>query len=204
MLQVFSDNPYGTDCWLLGSDDSDEAVVIDLGFEPDTIHAMLEAAGRSPAAVLLTHGHLDHATAAGTFAGDEVPVFIHPADALAFTDPEAWRSGSGAILDPVKDLRTFEDGDLLRLAGLAFRVKHTPGHTPGHCVFLADVRVFSGDLIFEGSIGRSDFPNSDPAAMRESLRWFLTLEDDLAVFPGHGPTTTVGRERTSNPFLREP
>jgi hydroxyacylglutathione hydrolase len=84
-------------------------------------------------------------------------------------------------------------------------VMHTPGHTPGHCVFLIDVdgALCSGDLVFAGSIGRSDFPNSDPAAMALSLRRFLALPDELPVLSGHGPDTTVGRERSSNPFLRE-
>ena len=82
-------------------------------------------------------------------------------------------------------------------------VLHTPGHTPGHCMFRMPERVFSGDLVFAGSIGRSDFPNSDPVAMRASLRRFLMLPDDLAVLPGHGPDTSVGRERATNPFLRE-
>jgi hydroxyacylglutathione hydrolase len=82
-------------------------------------------------------------------------------------------------------------------------VQHTPGHTPGHCIFVTDALVLSGDLVFAGSIGRSDFPNWDPAAMRESLRRFLTLPDELPVHPGHGATTSVRRERASNPFLGE-
>jgi hydroxyacylglutathione hydrolase len=101
----------------------------------------------------------------------------------------------------VKDLRTIADGDVLAFAGFSIEVVHTPGHTPGHCCFRTDALLFSGDLVFAGSIGRSDFPNSDPAAMQTSLRRFLTLPDELPVLPGHGPDTTVGRERISNPFL---
>src|SRR5438034_551911 len=132
--------------------------------------------------------------------------WLLPADAVAFTDPVAWRrDGFPNPLEPVKDLRSFEDGDVLRLGGVDVEVWHTPGHTPGHCIFRVDaeVLVFSGDLVFAGSIGRSDFANSDPTAMRRSLARFLTLPDDLRVLPGHGPETTVGRERAANPYLRE-
>lgn len=202
-LDVFDDNPWGTNCWLLGAEGTDEAVVVDPGFEPDAVHRLLRAAERRPAAVLLTHAHLDHATQAGAFAGEEVPVFIHPADAVAFDDPDGWARGPGSPLTPAKDLRTVADGEVLRLAGLVIEVLHTPGHTPGHCCFLVreDRAVLSGDLVFAGAIGRSDFANSDTAAMRRSLERFLTLPDELPVLPGHGPRTTVGRERASNPFL---
>lgn len=202
-LDVFNANAYGTNCWLLSSDGSDEAVVVDVGFSPDAVHAMLVAAGKTPVAVLATHAHLDHVGEAGDFAG-EMPVYVHEADAIAFTDEPAWRAGFENPLAPVKDLRTMADGDVLRLAGLEIAVMHTPGHTPGHCAFRvdADIAVCSGDLVFAGSIGRSDFDNSDPAAMQQSLRRFLTLDDAVPVLPGHGPETTVGRERDMNPFLR--
>jgi glyoxylase-like metal-dependent hydrolase (beta-lactamase superfamily II) len=165
---------------------------------------VLEAADKRAAAVLLTHAHLDHAQAAGSFAGD-LPVYVHPDDVPAFDDYAAWGGSSPVVLDPVRDLRTFVDGDVLRLAGLTIEVLHTPGHTPGSSCFRVDdeTLVVSGDLVFRGTIGRSDFANSDPAAMRESLIRFLTLPDDLRVFPGHGSDTTVGQERTTNPYLRE-
>ncbi|HEX6131402.1 MAG TPA: MBL fold metallo-hydrolase, partial [Actinomycetota bacterium] len=118
-------------------------------------------------------------------------------------DPDGWARGPGSRLTTAKDLRTLEDGEVLRVAGLRIEVLHTPGHTPGHCCFLVDGEALlcAGDLVFAGSIGRSDFPNSDPTAMRASLERFLTLPDELRVLPGHGPETTVGRERATNPFL---
>ncbi len=198
---VFDKNAYGTNCWLLAADGSDDAVVVDLGFEPDRVRALLDAAGKRAVAVLLTHAHLDHAEAAGEFAGDDVPVFVHEADAVAFHDPERWNPGFENPLAEVKDLRMLMDGDVLTFAGFRIEVLHTPGHTPGHCCFRTDALVCSGDLVFAGSIGRSDFPNSSPTDMGMSLRRFLALADELPVFPGHGPTTTVGRERSSNPFL---
>jgi hydroxyacylglutathione hydrolase len=203
-LDVFDRNPYGTNCWLLSGQDSDEAVVVDPGFEPAAVRAVLDGAGKRPVAVLLTHAHFDHAGEAGSFAGD-LPVYVHPDDVPAFSDYPAWGGGSGAALDTVRDLRTFVDGDVLRFAGLSLEVLHTPGHTPGSSCFRIEdeVVLFSGDLVFAGTIGRSDFANSDPAAMRRSLIWFLTLPDATRVLPGHGAETTVGTERTSNPFLRE-
>jgi glyoxylase-like metal-dependent hydrolase (beta-lactamase superfamily II) len=204
-LDVFDRNPYGTNCWLVAAESSDAAVVVDPGFEPTAVHGLLERAGKRPAAVLLTHAHLDHAHSAGVFAGDEVPVYIHPDDAIAFSDPVAWRADDFPNpLEPVKDLRTFVDGDRLDLAGSEIEIWHTPGHTPGHCILRIDAEavLFSGDLVFAGSIGRSDFANSDPKAMRASLERFLTLSDEIRVLPGHGPETTVGRERVSNPFLQ--
>jgi hydroxyacylglutathione hydrolase len=203
-VDVFDRNPYGTNCWLLAAGPAgDEAVVVDSGFEPTTVRAMLDAAGKRPVAVLLTHAHVDHAGSAAAFAGDDLPVYVHPADALAFTDPSAW-GRPGQELPVPADLRTFEDGDLLRLADLSIEVLHTPGHTPGSCCFRvdADVALCSGDLVFAGTIGRSDFPESDPVAMERSLDRFLTLPDDLRTLPGHGPETTVGRERATNPFLQ--
>ncbi len=203
-LEVFNANPYGTNCWMLASDDSDEVVVIDPGFSPEALHDILARAGRRPVAVLATHAHADHVGEAGTFAG-VMPIYVHVDDAVAFTDEPAWGAGFPNPLAPARELQSLADGDVVQLAGLAIEVLHTPGHTPGHCAFRigADAALCSGDLVFAGSIGRSDFPNSDPTAMQTSLARFLTLPDEVPVLPGHGPQTTVGRERSSNPFLRE-
>ena len=200
-LDLFDRTPYGTNCWLLSADGAPDAVVVDPGFEPEAVRSLLADAGKGLAAVLLTHAHLDHAWHAGDMAVD-APVFIHAADAPAFSDVQAWNPGFPNPLAPVHDLRTVQDGDVLGFAGFSIEVMHTPGHTPGHCCFLTDAPlVLSGDLVFAGSIGRSDFPNSDPEAMRTSLERFMGLPDDLRVLPGHGPETQVGAERASNPFL---
>jgi glyoxylase-like metal-dependent hydrolase (beta-lactamase superfamily II) len=131
-----------------------------------------------------------------------VPFHIHEADAAALTDPVAWGAGYAREPIPVKDVRTLSDGDVLSFAGFRIEVLHTPGHTPGSVCFRTDGWVLSGDLVFAGTIGRSDFPNSSPDDMQRSLRRFLELPDPLAVLPGHGPRTTVERERAHNPYLR--
>ncbi len=200
-LDVFSDNSFETNCWLIGSDGTEDAVVVDPGFAPQRVHALLDLEGKRPVAVLATHGHFDHVGSAASFCGDDLPLFIHEADAPALTDPVAWGAGYETPRVPVKDVRTLGDGDVLTFAGFRIEVLHTPGHTPGSVCFRTDGFVLSGDLVFAGSIGRSDFPNSDPDAMDRSLDRFLELPDELAVLPGHGPRTTVGRERVSNPFL---
>ena len=203
-LDVFSDNSFETNCWLIGADGTDDAVVVDPGFSPRRVHEMLETEGKRPVAVLATHGHFDHIGSAAEFCGDDLPFYIHEADALALTDPETWGSGRGTPPVPVKDVRTVADGDELSFAGFAIEVLHTPGHTPGSVVYRTDGWVLSGDLVFAGTVGRSDFPNSSPADMQRSLLRFLELPDPADVLPGHGPRTTVGRERERNPFLQEP
>jgi glyoxylase-like metal-dependent hydrolase (beta-lactamase superfamily II) len=203
-LDVFDRNPYGTNCWLLGTGGGEDALIVDPGFDAPAVRALVAEAGRKPSAILLTHAHVDHAAVAGQ-VGSDIPVYVHGADALAFTDELAWRAGFPNPLAPVSELRSIADGDVLTIAGLSIEVLHTPGHTPGHCCFLVDdeALVCSGDLVFAGSIGRSDFPNGDPAAMSDSLRRFLTLPDEFRVLTGHGRETTVGRERATNPFLRD-
>jgi hydroxyacylglutathione hydrolase len=201
-LDVFSDNPFGTNCWAVSADGSDEAVVVDPGFEAPAIRLMVARAGKRLAAVLATHGHGDHIAAAPQVCGEDVPLYIHEADELALTDQQAW--GAGYPVDEdfrPKEVRTIGDGDVLEFAGFRIEVMHTPGHTPGHVCFRTDGLLFSGDLVFRGAIGRSDFPNSDPRQMDASLRRFLELRDELPVYPGHGPQTTVGRERQTNEWL---
>jgi glyoxylase-like metal-dependent hydrolase (beta-lactamase superfamily II) len=200
-LDVFDDNPMASNCWLASADGSDEAVVVDPGFEAPRVLRQLEKAGKRPAAVLATHGHYDHIGAAANACGDEIPFFIHEADRLALTDAQAWGAGYAAPPVEVKDVRTLTGGERLSFAGFEFEVIHTPGHTPGSVCFRTDALVFTGDLVFAGSIGRHDFPNSSARDIRASLRAFLELADPLPVHPGHGPATSVGRERATNPFL---
>jgi glyoxylase-like metal-dependent hydrolase (beta-lactamase superfamily II) len=202
-LDAYSDNPFDENCWVVAAEGGDEAVVIDPGFDADRVRALLAAADRRPVAVLATHGHIDHVGAAAELCGDDLPLYIHEADRTALTDPVGWGSGWETPEVPVKDVRTLVDGDVLSFPGLRVEVLHTPGHTPGSVCFRTDGLLFSGDLVFAGAIGRHDFPNSDPEAMRSSLERFLGLPDELPVLPGHGPRTSVERERAANPFLRE-
>jgi glyoxylase-like metal-dependent hydrolase (beta-lactamase superfamily II) len=201
-LDVFSDNPYLTNCWMLAREGGEEALVIDPGFEAERVHGILSKAGLKAVAALATHGHGDHVGAVMAFCGNDIPLYIHAEDELALSDAAAWGAGYGTYSPGRPPLtRTVKDGDTVEAAGFALEVVHTPGHTPGSVCYRVDDSVFSGDLVFAGSIGRYDFPNSSEEAMFASLRRFLELPDDVRVLPGHMATTTVGRERRSNPFL---
>lgn len=201
-LEAFADNPFATNCWLLALEGHEEAVVIDPGFSPDRVKALLRAAGKRPVAVLATHGHYDHVGSAAEFCGTELPFYIHKDDEQAMVDPQAWGAGMPIPVQTPHDVRTFSEGDVLELAGISLDVLHTPGHTPGSSCFRAGDLLFSGDLVFRGAIGRYDFPNSSAQDMWASLGRFLALPDDLDVHPGHGDATTVELERRTNPFLR--
>jgi len=200
-LEALNDNPFESNCWLIAEDGSDEAVVVDPGFFPERLHAALAAAGKRPVAALATHGHFDHIGAAAGFCGADIPLFIHEADQPALADPGAWGAGFDQPPVPVEDVRAFAEGGALELAGLSFEVAHTPGHTPGSSCLLVGDLLLTGDLVFKGAIGRSDLPNSSPQDMDRSLRRFLSWADATLVLPGHGPATTIGEERTRNPFL---
>ena len=202
-LEVFSDNPFLTNCWLLAADGRDEAVVVDPGFFPEKVADLLQRAGKRPVAALATHGHYDHIGAAAAVCGDELPLYIHEADEPALIDPVGWGSGFPQPAARPAEVRTFRDGEVISEAGLELEAIHTPGHTPGSVCFRTEDIVFSGDLVFHGTIGRYDFPNSSAAQMFASLRRFLDLPDHLAVYPGHNEATTVAIERASNPFLRQ-
>ena len=192
---------YGHSCVELRTP-GDKVVVFDPWFgNPTSPRAASDVAACD--VMLVSHGHFDHIGSAAVFCGDDLPFYIHEADVQALTDTIAWGAGYETPAVPVKDVRTIVDGDVLTFAGFRIQVLHTPGHTPGSVCFRTDGWVLSGDLVFAGAIGRSDFPNSDPEAMQRSLGRFLELPDELPVLPGHGPRTTVGRERARNPFLVE-
>jgi hydroxyacylglutathione hydrolase len=201
----FEENSYVV--WLPGSTD---CVVFDPGLQPDSIEECLRDERLTVRAILNTHGHADHI--AGNDAlkqlAPEAPLLIGVNDAFMLADAEANLSAAFgfAIVSPSAD-RTVKEGDTVEAAGLSLRVLDIPGHSPGHVVFVLDgtpPRVFGGDVLFRGSIGRYDFPGSDGRLLLEGIRRKLfALPQDTIVYPGHGPVTTVGHERQTNPFLLE-
>lgn len=219
LVAGFPAGPWGTNCYVAATGPGTECVVIDPGKDAASGVAALVAEHRlKPVAVLVTHGHIDHmwsvAPVAGTYSAT---AWIHPADRHLLANPMAGMSRETAAMllggkyefaEP-DDVQELGDGQTLELAGLSFVVDHTPGHTPGSVTFRApyaqqDIAelMFSGDLLFAGSIGRTDLPGGDHAAMLTSLRTkVLTLPDNIVVLPGHGEQTDIGRERSTNPFL---
>jgi glyoxylase-like metal-dependent hydrolase (beta-lactamase superfamily II) len=196
--------PLEENCWLLVDSASRDAVLVDPGDEADRILEAVAAHGATLKAIWLTHAHFDHIGAIAEIKRrhPEVPVHLHPSDAplLALAGAAAARWGLSVETPPPADVAIAE-GDVLSVGDSTFVVQHVPGHAPGHVMFVGSGLVLSGDLLFQGSIGRTDLPLCDPVAMQASLARIAALPAETVVFPGHGPTTTVGRERSSNPFL---
>ena len=202
----FDENSYVA--WLEGRKD---AVVVDPGLEPDKIFEVLDEQGLALAAILCTHGHSDHiaGNAAMKDRWPDCPLVIGSGDAGKLTDPNANLSAPFGIpmTSPPAD-RTVEHGEVIEYAGIKLEVRFTPGHSAGHVVFVMvdenPVQVFGGDVLFADSIGRTDFPDGSFAELKASIdNHLFTLEDNTIVLPGHGPPTTVGQEKRTNPFVGE-
>ncbi|HEY5890338.1 MAG TPA: MBL fold metallo-hydrolase, partial [Acidimicrobiia bacterium] len=193
-------------------DESDKvAMLVDAPPDPDRIGQVALDLGVSIGAVLLTHGHIDHIGGSGQIAKRfDSQVFVHPDDDFLTLHPVEQATRMFGFLPPGSyevpdEISALEDGQNLDLAGFSVEVRQTPGHTPGHCCFyLAEQEtLFSGDQLFAGSVGRTDLPGGSTAALLESMAArVLTLDDQVRVLPGHGDETTIGWERTTNPFLQ--
>lgn len=209
-VRVITSTLFEENAYLLSMAESGgECIVVDPGLEPDRIVEELEAAQLRPVAILNTHGHSDHIAGNGLMKErwPDAPLIIGAGDAWKLTDPAGNLSAGFGIelVSPEAD-QTVSEGDVLELAGVRWTVLETPGHSGGHVVFvakeLAPMIVLGGDVLFAGGIGRSDFPDGDHETLLDSIRTKLfPLPDDAVVLPGHGPPTTIGRERRSNPFL---
>ena len=212
LVAGFPAGSFAANCYLVAAEPGAECLIIDPGEDAEPgIAEIVERHRLKPVAVLLTHGHIDHVWSVAPVCGAKgIPAYIHPADRALLSDPArglSLRPGvelfGGLEFSEPDDVRELTDGTVLSLAGLEITVDHAPGHTPGSVAFRSGAAVmFSGDLLFSGSIGRTDLPGGDPAAMMDSLaRVCLTLPDETTVLPGHGPQTTIGAERASNQFL---
>ena len=203
--QLFTENAY-----LAHLEGRADCVVFDPGFDADQIIDRIEQQQRTLAAILNTHGHADHiaGNAALKKRYPHCPLVIGRHEASKLTDPMGNLSGTYgiALTSPDAD-RQVQDGDVVEAAGMTFQVRETPGHSSGHVVYLwtgdKPWLVFGGDMLFQGSVGRADFPDSNPQQLVHSIRHQLyTLPDDTIVMPGHGDPTTIGEEKRYNPFVR--
>lgn len=211
---------FGTNCYVLAPAPGEQCVVVDPGIDVvDTLDEVLRANNLQPVAVLLTHGHIDHTFSVTPVCGARgISAYIHPGDRELLADPS---KGIGTNLSQMfggkvdwtepDDVKLLEDNAVIELAGLRFTVDHAPGHTPGSVMFRLDLPaeeqqqlLLSGDVLFQGSIGRTDLPGGSFDQMLHSLATkILPLPDNTYVLPGHGDETTIGAERAMNPYLAE-
>lgn len=212
LLTGFPAGMLACNCYVLAQHQGSDAIIVDPGqraFGP--LRRILDENRLTPAAVLLTHGHIDHIWSAQKVADAfGCPVFIHPQDRAMLTDPikgfgpRIAQVALGALFrEPRQVVDLDRDGDTLDLGGIAVSVDHTPGHTRGSVCFRVESTVFTGDTLFKGSVGRTDLPGGSGRDLLGSIvTKLLTLDDGTRVLPGHGEASTIGAERRTNPFLQ--
>ena len=207
-ITSFALGDYQTNCFVVTVPPSPRCWIIDCGYEPNALFNHIEHAGLEPVALLLTHAHSDHMAsvdAARTRFGN-LPVSLHRAETAFLTEPMLNLSAMlGVPVTAAPPDVLLDGGETLELEGTHWRVVHAPGHSPGSVLFIHDAsnQAIVGDTLFAGSIGRSDFPTSDVDDLRHTItQTMMALPDDMTIHPGHGPKTTIGTERQSNPFVR--
>ena len=198
---------FGENCWLLADARTGEAVMIDPGEEPQMFLAELNTRGWSLGGIWITHGHIDHILGvAAVKRATGAPIYLHPADRPLYDSLTQQGSWFGLTVDPLPPPdRDLEAGQRLDVGGIEFTVRHTPGHSPGSIALVCDEAhvAITGDALFAGSVGRTDFPGCDFETLERSIRTKLyTLPPETRIYPGHGPETTIGREMRSNPYVR--
>lgn len=206
--ETFCLGEFMTNCFVVWCDGGSDCWLIDVGYEPEAMLAFVKERGLTPRQLILTHAHCDHIAGVteALAAWPSLPVFVHEAERDWLTDPMLNLSGLfGQPVTTPPAAGFLEVAAPLELDGLRFELRHAPGHSPGSVVFYQPEAqtVFAGDTLFDGSIGRTDFPGGDHALLLDSIRSQLyTLPDETTVLPGHGATTTVGQEKQTNPFVR--
>ncbi|MBS0261758.1 MAG: MBL fold metallo-hydrolase [Planctomycetes bacterium] len=207
-IEVVVSPPFMENTWIVQRAGRQDCVIFDPGFTPREVIALLERRSLHPAAILLTHGHVDHIAGNAVLREEfpEIPILIGTGDAVMLTSARSNLSQMGGmpVTSPPAD-RLLKEGDQVDYAGLLFDVLEIPGHSPGHVVYVLRTEspclVFGGDVLFQGSIGRSDFPGGNHRQLVTGIQQKLfALPPETMVFPGHGETTTIGEEMQTNPF----
>ena len=204
IFETLSVGPLEVNCYVLAADEGGQAVIIDPGADEDKIRKALSRHGLKPGIIINTHGHADHIGADDAFG---VPVYIHTRELPFLKDPALNMSGllSGDLTVKAR-VNNIEEGDMVELGGIQLQVIHMPGHTPGGIALYLlkpkDKILFTGDSLFNMSVGRTDFPGSDETALLQGIKnKLLKYPDDTVIYPGHGASSTIGQEKRRNPFL---
>jgi glyoxylase-like metal-dependent hydrolase (beta-lactamase superfamily II) len=206
-ITTFVLGPYQTNCFVVSTPGAADCWIVDCGFEPGEMFDRIVSRNLKPVALVLTHTHLDHIAGVDLALSrfGSIPIFVHEAEAgFASNSTLNLSALIGMPVEVTEPQHLLRDGQSLDLNGTPWRVLHTPGHSPGGVCLIHDAskQAIVGDTLFAGSIGRFDFPTSDPARLRHSITHVLmSLPDDMTIHPGHGPQTTIGVERRTNPFV---
>jgi hydroxyacylglutathione hydrolase len=203
-VRMFTVGPLQENCYLVRADGGNRALLIDPGDEPSRLQKAMDELGVSLEAILLTHTHFDHIGAVAPLARATcAPVHCPRGELAVLADPAAFFPPMFGPIEGWEAEHAVDGGDRLSLADLTIEVLSTPGHSPGHVTFVIDGALFSGDVLFQGSIGRTDLPGGDHALLMESIAGLLErFDDETTLHPGHMGLTSLGRERASNPFLQ--
>lgn len=203
-IDTITVGPLATNCYLAGDSESGEAFIVDPGFESATILSAVSKGSWSVTGVIITHAHFDHIVAAKEVVESlDAPLLVPSGEVeLLNRAPESARSWLGIEMEPLPPYRTVSEGDTISAGRFSFRVVDTPGHSPGGISLIGEGAAFVGDTVFAGSIGRTDFPGGDFEVLMASIRdKLLPLDDNTTLYCGHGPSTTIGEERRTNPFI---
>lgn len=203
IVQQITVGPFQENCYLVSDPDSDSMVIVDPGDEADRIIAAVERSGKTPEAIWITHGHVDHVGAIAAIKRRwDIPVYLHPLDETLYRTAGVKAAMYGIPFEePPPADHDLEEGQTLKIGNLEMKVSHVPGHAPGHVMFHGHGNALVGDCLFAGSIGRTDLDFSNPAHLDASLKRIVALPDATVVHSGHGEITTIGREKISNPFI---
>jgi glyoxylase-like metal-dependent hydrolase (beta-lactamase superfamily II) len=205
ILKRLTVGPLEENTYIIGDEASKKAIVIDPGDESDRIMEVINKNGLEVTALIFTHGHFDHVGASGDIKKETgAKLLMHKEDAETYGMAKEHAAFWGFDVDDLPEPDGFlAEGDEVKAGGLAFKVMHTPGHSPGGICLYGEGIVLTGDTIFQGSVGRTDFPGGSIEKLSDSFRRLLALPEDTKVFAGHGPETTIGREKRENFFVGE-